>query len=137
MRESGSTSIPMGRRRSLTSVFGAVDPEQGVSVTIETNHEQDIDALVAEWCPEDGFFSRVRQGHFSPHHFERALKKVSAIHMEREVAVPRRLVSLLWYIPLFMHWQVERVRENGGDVEAYQRATVAMTNEVERLLGVP
>lgn len=101
------------------------------------SYEKDIEALESEWSPEDGFFWRVRQGHFAPNDFERALRKVLAINIAEDANVPRRVVSLLWYIPLFMQWQVERVQENKGDVTAYAKAITAMTNEVERLLGVP
>jgi hypothetical protein len=38
---------------------------------------------------------------------------------------------------MFMGWQERRVRERGGDIDAYVRAVATMTNEVERLLGVP
>ena len=76
------------------------------------SYEKEIEALESEWSPEDGFFWRVRQGHFTPNDFDRALKKVSAISIAEDPDVPRRIVSLLWYIPLFMQWQVERVQEN-------------------------
>lgn len=101
------------------------------------SYENDIDALESEWSPEDGFFWRIREGHFAVNDFERALKKISAITIAEEADVPRRIISLLWYIPLFMHWQVERVHENKGDVKAYGQAIVRMTTEIERLLGVP
>jgi hypothetical protein len=101
------------------------------------SYEKEIEALESEWSPEDGFFWRVRQGHFNANDFERALKKVSAINIEEDADVPRRVVSLLWYIPLFMQWQVERVQENKGDVKVYTAAITTMTNEIERLLGVP
>lgn len=51
--------------------------------------------------------------------------------------IPRRAVSLLWFIPVFMEWQTERVRACGGDTRAYARAVSEATNEIERLLGVP
>jgi hypothetical protein len=101
------------------------------------SYETEILALESEWSPEGGFFWEVREGHFEPVAFERALGKVRSIVIEEDAVVPRRVVSLLWYIPLFMHWQVERVRERGGDVVAYVGAITTMTNEVERLLGVP
>jgi hypothetical protein len=101
------------------------------------SYEKEIDTLESEWSPEDGFFWRVRQGHFTTSDFERVLEKVSAISIEEDADVPRRVVSLLWYIPLFMQWQVERVQENRGDVKAYMTAITTMTNEIERLLGVP
>lgn len=101
------------------------------------NHERDTGALESEWSPEDGFFWRIRQGEFAASDFDRALAKVSAICIREDAVLPRRLVSLLWYIPLFMQWQVERVQEKGGDMRAYVSAVTKMRNEVERLLGVP
>jgi hypothetical protein len=101
------------------------------------SYENEIDALESEWWPEDGFFWRVRQGEFIASEFERALKKVSAFSIAEDADVPRRLISLLWYIPLFMQWQTERLQENKCDVTAYAKAITTMTNEIERLLGVP
>jgi hypothetical protein len=101
------------------------------------SYEHEIDAMESEWTPDGGFFWKIRQGHFAPDDFERALNKVSGISIAEDADLPRRVVSLLWYIPLFMQWQVERVRENHGDVAAYTKAITAMTNEIERLLGVP
>jgi hypothetical protein len=104
---------------------------------VTMSYEKDIEVVESEWSPEDGFFWRIRQGHFTTGEFERALLKLSAISLADDYEIPRRLVSLLWYIPLFMQWQTERVKETGGDVSAYMKAITAMTNEVERLLGVP
>ena len=69
--------------------------------------------------------------------FERTLRKLSSLSIAEEAEIPRRLVSLLWYIPLFMEWQTEQVQESGGDAIAYEQAITLMTNEVERLLGLP
>lgn len=99
--------------------------------------EREIEALESEWFPDSGFFWRIRQGRFAADEFQCALKRVSAISIEQEVDLPRRFVSLRWYIPLFMQWQAERVQENGGDTAAYTKAMTTMTNEIERLLGVP
>ena len=44
---------------------------------------------------------------------------------------------MLWYLPLFMQWQIERVREAGGDTAAYSRAITDVTSQLERILGVP
>lgn len=101
------------------------------------SYEKEIEMLESEWCPDDGFFWRIRQGYFNPSDFDRALKKVSEINIEEDADIPRRIVSLLWYIPLFMQWQMERVQGNKGDVKAYTAAVTTMTNEIERLLGVP
>lgn len=66
------------------------------------NYDKDIDALEKEWSPEDGFFWSLRQGQFSPGAFERALNTVSGIRIDEDAILPRRIVSLLWYIPIFM-----------------------------------
>jgi hypothetical protein len=96
-----------------------------------------IAALEAEWEPESGFFWRIRQGMFVDADYQRALSKVRAISIPEDIDIPRRLVSLLWYIPLFMQWQMERLRDAGADLEAYTMAATAMSTEVERILGVP
>lgn len=96
-----------------------------------------IESLEAEWSPDHGFFWELRQGRFIPDAFDRALRKIRMISIDEAAAVPRRLVSLLWYIPIFMHWQADRVRESGGDVAAYERAASTLSSEIERLLGVP
>lgn len=96
-----------------------------------------VDLLESEWSEEDGFFWHIREGHFVPDSFARALRTVRSISMEEDALVPRRIVSLLWYIPTFMYWQVERVRESGGNTAEYSNAIATMTSEIERVLGVP
>lgn len=101
------------------------------------DYKHDIEQLESEWAEDDGFFWRIRQGQFVHDDFVRALAKVSKIASTEDAEIPKRLVSLLWYIPIFMHWQTERVQENGGNVTEFFQAATAMTNEVERVLGVP
>ncbi len=96
-----------------------------------------IQKIEAEWDPDDGFFWKARKGQFDQHAFTRTLEKLRSLTIDDDAELPRRLVSVLWYIPLFMSWQIERVREVGGDENAYSLATTATTNEIERLLGVP
>lgn len=102
-----------------------------------TIYERQIESLESEWSPGDGFFWHLREGRFSAVRFDVLLKKIMSISVPENAALPRRFVSLLWYMPIFMHWQIERVRENGGDDVAYQRAIGLMTAQIERLLGVP
>jgi hypothetical protein len=99
--------------------------------------EREIELIESEWALDEGFFWQIRQGRFEPAEFQRALERVASLSLEDEAQLPRRIVSLLWYIPLFMQWQIERVRKKGGDADAYAKAITLMTNEIERLLGVP
>lgn len=101
------------------------------------NYQEVITTIEFEWEPDKGFFWHIRQGLFSDVEFSRALKKISSISVPDDALIPKRLVSLLWYIPSFMHWQVERVEEAGGDMSAYIKAITAISNEIERVLGVP
>ena len=48
-----------------------------------------------------------------------------------------RLVSLLWFIPILIEWNRERVRGNGGDVKEFDDSANKLFSELERILGVP
>jgi hypothetical protein len=100
-------------------------------------HENLVSSIESEWEPEDGFFWSIRGGHFRKAEFDRALKKFAALPAESGDPLPARLVSLVWYAPLFMHWQIDRVRELGGDPAEYENAMNQISAEVERVLGVP
>jgi hypothetical protein len=99
--------------------------------------EDCIPGIEAEWEPETGLFWRTRQGDFRKDDFERTLGKLAAVPSMTEQLVPARFVSLVWFIPIFMEWQRDRVRECGVDPAEYERATIKLANEVERILGVP
>ena len=101
------------------------------------SYDRWIADIESEWSPEDGFLWKLRQGQFELETCRRVLEKLTTISIEPEGTIPKRLVSLLWYIPLFMGWQVGRVEEGGADPVAYQRAVAEITNEIERLLGTP
>lgn len=101
------------------------------------NNSDAIASIDAEWEIDTGFFWMARQGLFDPAGFERTLNKLQALRIEENAEIPRRLVSLLWYAPLFLSWQTDRVRESGGDVQAFTQAATLITNEIERLLGAP
>jgi hypothetical protein len=99
--------------------------------------EQAIAGIESEWEAEAGFFWKIRQGAFTRSDCDRALAKIAALPSASGQPMPLRLVSVLWYIPLFMHWQLERVRERGGKTSEYMTAMNELTAEVERILGVP
>lgn len=94
-------------------------------------------SLEAEWELDTGFFGKVREGQFDPVAFERTRKKLQNMVIDEDADIPRRLVSLLWYMPIFLSWQTERVQKVGHDVKSYIQAVTLITNEIERLLGTP
>jgi 5,10-methylene-tetrahydrofolate dehydrogenase/methenyl tetrahydrofolate cyclohydrolase len=44
---------------------------------------------------------------------------------------------MLWYMPVFMHWQNEQVQESGIDARVYELAANRIQEQIERILGVP
>lgn len=95
-----------------------------------------ISRLENEWDYGVGFFGRLRKGDFDPSGLRRLLGTVELIVPEGE-SINRRIVSLLWYMPLFMAWQKDRVQEAGGDAAGLERATNEIQSLVEKVLGVP
>jgi hypothetical protein len=101
------------------------------------DHKTLIANVESEWAPETGFFWHLRQGTFEPEVLHRALTAVASVPTPIDQHIPVRLVSVLWYIPIFMEWQTHRLRERGADMTEYAVATNKFIAEVERILGVP
>jgi len=102
------------------------------------NSEELIALIEAEWDLDNGFFGRLRQGQFDAAGHSRCKQSLDRIRrdVQNTDVVSRRLVSLVWYIPLFMSWQTERVRGSLGPQE-YQRMTNEIQTIVQEILGVP
>jgi hypothetical protein len=83
-----------------------------------------------------GFFGRLRQGDYDTNGVGGVEQLFRAIQID-DTGFPRRFVSLTWWIPMFMEWQVERVAQRGGDVEQLKRDVVRLRNALDSLLGVP
>ena len=96
-----------------------------------------VAGIEAEWEPDVGFFWSIRQGIFRKDEFERTLARLATLPSVSQEALPARFVSVLWYIPIFMQWQLERVSERGGNLSEYGVAMNKLTAEVERILGTP
>jgi hypothetical protein len=96
-----------------------------------------IGNLEREWDFETGFFGRLRRGEFDTACLNRLIRALDLIDFRDDRNVNRRVVSLLWYMPLFMGWQKERVEEAGGDTGAFDNASNQVRKLIERILGVP
>lgn len=88
------------------------------------------------WEMPAGWLYSLRQGDYDPSGAEALLETLRAIDVSDETVLPRRLVSLTWMIPEFMRWQIDRVRQQGGDVDSLRRDIVLVHNAIEQLLGV-
>ncbi|RKH46255.1 hypothetical protein D7Y23_24230 [Corallococcus sp. AB050B] len=91
--------------------------------------------LDAAWSDEDGFLVQLRMGNFDSSKADALLTILKRMELGGSDPLSRRVVSLLWYLPLFMSWQRERVEPKSLSELAKFEARV--TNEVERLFGVP
>ncbi len=85
----------------------------------------------------EGFFGRLRQGVFDTREVDALEELLNRVDVDDQTEMPRRFVSMTWWIPTFMEWQVERVQERGGDVEQLKRDVVRLRNVLDRVLGVP
>jgi hypothetical protein len=89
--------------------------------------------LEAEYDLDQGFLGRLRQGQFDPMGLDRLVCLLRSIDFGEAVLLNRRVVGLLWMIPTMMMWQLERVAEQGGDIEALRRGI----NQVQEILASP
>ncbi|HEX3627408.1 MAG TPA: hypothetical protein VH280_18535 [Verrucomicrobiae bacterium] len=100
------------------------------------NTNELIRRLESEW-DVDGFLWNVRQGYFSPDDGQKFLSFLKQIEIDDNAEIPKRLLSLLWYMPSFLEWQKERVGERSGNRAAYERFVTEVFNTLEIVLGVP
>lgn len=89
------------------------------------------------WNPPNGVLWSIRTGHYDPGDGDRFLELLKSIRFSEEEPIPRRLVSLIWYVPIFLEWQRARIRETGADSESYCLFVDQVCNEIESILGVP
>lgn len=99
----------------------------------------DTDALIgrleAEYDLENGFLGLLRGGHFDTRAADRFLRLLGTIDLGDGDVIHRRVVTLLWFIPVFLQWQEHRLDED--EWAALRRVIDAATNQLERILGIP
>lgn len=97
--------------------------------------DDSIADLERAWSDEQGFLFELRMGLFSSEKAESFLSMIQLIESDDAELVSRRAVSLLWYLPLFLGWQVERVDpKNRAELE---KVITSVENHLSILLGVP
>lgn len=106
-----------GRPRSSDPWFCAARGNCGV-VAMSILQES-IDKLEAEYDRSEGFLGLLRTGTFDHRGASRLLDLLSSLEVGGG-PVDRRLVQLLWYLPIFLQWQKERFALSGGDAEAVE-----------------
>jgi hypothetical protein len=94
-----------------------------------------VSDLEAEYDQEYGFLGLLRGGHFDTRARDRFLSLLESIDVSDSVRLERRLVSLLWYLPLFLQWQERRLDDK--ERMAVHEVINRVTSQLERILGVP
>lgn len=97
---------------------------------------QFIQPLESEWELDTGFLGQFREGYFDQDGFERIVKLLKAIPRNDD-PMPKRLVSLLWFIPQFLEWNTERVAGPIPRSKSLEEKIAQVSNEVGDILGYP
>jgi hypothetical protein len=97
--------------------------------------EQLISQIGSEWDKPNGFLGKLRDGYFDPQGLERLVALLRSVKPDEKLE--RRLVSVIWYIPLFVSWQDERVQKRGGDMISFRKAENLLLEIIQDLLGIP
>ncbi|HTN96106.1 MAG TPA: hypothetical protein VL101_03945 [Nordella sp.] len=100
--------------------------------------EQWIHMLEAEWSKPDGYLGRIREGIFDEQRADDFVAMLAGIRLSpSDTVIDRRLVALIWYIPIFLSFQKERIAEREGDVASFEQMTNRVHGMIEEILGVP
>jgi hypothetical protein len=94
-----------------------------------------ISDLEAEYDQDYGFLGLLRAGHFDSLARDRFFRLLDSIDLGSGGSIDRRVVALLWFIPLLMQWQEDRF--DTDERQALEAATNRATSALERILGVP
>ena len=94
-----------------------------------------ITALEAQFDENEGFLGLLRAGHFDTLARDAFLRLLRSIHVDPAAPLDRQLVSILWYLPLLLRWQEDRL--DGDDLSSLMAVEDTVVNELERILGVP
>jgi hypothetical protein len=101
--------------------------------------EEKIALIGKHWEVEDGFFYHLRNRVVDFSKGSEVLNALQAIDFSAYPCVPLAWVSTLWYIPLFMEWQMSNIEE-WNESDAFKRFVDLqgeILSEVERILGYP
>lgn len=96
-----------------------------------------VDSLDLEWDQDTGFLGQLRTGVLDREAYQRFMSLLQSIELQGDT-MNRRLVKVLWFIPLYMEWQTERLQRTSGiSAIEYSRYKADVLDILYRLLGVP
>jgi len=98
-----------------------------------------IEKLDAEWL-QGGFLYKLRECEFDVAgyvRFENLLNTAKQLDDQNSPTINREFVRLLWFVPQFFEWQVERIVERGADAGTVYGASSNIRELVGTILGEP
>ena len=95
-----------------------------------------IGFLEGAWA-EDGFLRSLREGLFDTEEAEAFAAALNSIEPGKGPVLDRRLVELLWFLPTFLSWQVERVQTRTGNQRLLEDFINRVTTSLQSILGMP
>lgn len=96
-----------------------------------------VDRLDMEWDQDTGFLGQLRTGVLDRQAYERFIALVRSVKL-KGATMDRRLVKVLWFIPLYMEWQTDRLqRTSGVSAIEYSRYQTPVLDVLYRVLGLP
>jgi len=93
-------------------------------------------AALGEQWDVGHFLWKIRQGVFvelEAGKFEDLLSRIELADEDR--LLDREFVSVLWYVPLFLHWNIERVAKKSGNQEQFETFAARVEDEISRIFG--
>ena len=100
------------------------------------NIEQMTEFLEIAW-DDGGILAQIRAGRFDENEAEKFLHALKNMRVDDNALLPKRLVSLMWYLPGFLEWQRKRVEDVTGNLAPYERFIVETHNTLEDVFGIP
>ena len=89
-----------------------------------------------QFWENSGFFGRIRSGIFDEDCAERVIDFLTNLQLTG-THINMRIVSLIWYVPLFLEWNRERVVNAGGSDAEYRAAATRIQSAIQSILGLP
>jgi len=96
-----------------------------------------INLLEQEWDEPNGFFWKARTRLFDPKGLERVLAILESVEIKDNTHINRRLVSLLWFMPISLEWQKKSFQKAGLDIRDLEKSIHQIINLLYEILGIP
>jgi hypothetical protein len=96
-----------------------------------------IALLEEEWEPEKGALWKLRNREIDKEGVERLINLLRSIDVKDAEVIDRRLVSLIWFMPLVMEWQKPHFQQSEQLIRILDKFINQIVNELFRILGSP